>query len=210
MKRLIFALGALVTFLAAPAMAAPVTFILGDHPDAGLFQSNPDDPYGLRVDSAPGGGATFSVGTNFGGLGGLVTLTWDPMDLAAGATITGTMERNDDGTFWTTTYTMTGLAAAGSGGFTATAGTGSADEIGGAARTIALLSETNGSGFALVFDNDGHRLNTSDGWVGRGWLLPPNSTDDWLFTATVVPVPAAVWLFGSALGLLGWMRRKVT
>jgi hypothetical protein len=25
----------------------------------------------------------------------------------------------------------------------------------------------------------------------------------------VIPVPAAVWLFGSALGLLGWMRRRV-
>jgi hypothetical protein len=24
----------------------------------------------------------------------------------------------------------------------------------------------------------------------------------------VVPVPAAVWLFGSALGVMGWMRRK--
>jgi len=28
------------------------------------------------------------------------------------------------------------------------------------------------------------------------------------FTATVVPLPAAVWLFGSALAGLGWMRRK--
>lgn len=26
--------------------------------------------------------------------------------------------------------------------------------------------------------------------------------------STVVPVPAAVWLFGSALGILGWVRRK--
>lgn len=28
------------------------------------------------------------------------------------------------------------------------------------------------------------------------------------FLVKVVPVPAAVWLFGSALGALGWMRRK--
>lgn len=29
------------------------------------------------------------------------------------------------------------------------------------------------------------------------------------YGAAVVPVPAAVWLFGSALGLLGWIRRRV-
>ena len=28
------------------------------------------------------------------------------------------------------------------------------------------------------------------------------------WSVAAVPVPAAVWLFGSALGLLGWMRRK--
>jgi len=28
-------------------------------------------------------------------------------------------------------------------------------------------------------------------------------------TTAAVPVPASVWLFGSALGLLGWLRRKV-
>lgn len=28
-------------------------------------------------------------------------------------------------------------------------------------------------------------------------------------TFTAVPIPATVWLFGSALGLLGWMRRKI-
>ena len=29
-----------------------------------------------------------------------------------------------------------------------------------------------------------------------------------LSAASVVPIPGAVWLFGSGLGLLGWMRRK--
>ncbi len=31
---------------------------------------------------------------------------------------------------------------------------------------------------------------------------------DFTTATTVVPVPAAVWLFGSAIGLLGWMRRR--
>lgn len=34
--------------------------------------------------------------------------------------------------------------------------------------------------------------------------------DDAFLVERVVPVPAAVWLFGSALGMLGWMRRKAS
>ncbi|MFW2405895.1 MAG: VPLPA-CTERM sorting domain-containing protein [Gammaproteobacteria bacterium] len=35
-----------------------------------------------------------------------------------------------------------------------------------------------------------------------------NSIYEIAITTAAVPVPAAVWLFGSALGLLGWMRRR--
>ena len=35
-----------------------------------------------------------------------------------------------------------------------------------------------------------------------------NGVDEWaVWSPTVIPVPAAVWLFGSALGLLGWLRK---
>jgi hypothetical protein len=41
----------------------------------------------------------------------------------------------------------------------------------------------------------------------NGYALAVRSGD---VAASVVPVPAAVWLFGSALGFLGWMRRKAS
>ncbi len=40
-------------------------------------------------------------------------------------------------------------------------------------------------------------------------LCPSCPSIDGVATAwSVVPIPAAVWLFGSGLGLLGWMKRK--
>ncbi len=46
----------------------------------------------------------------------------------------------------------------------------------------------------------------------RADLFPLPSVETFTLTqwqVVAVPIPATVWLFGSALGLLGWIRRKV-
>ena len=197
--------------MAMSAQAATVSYILGDHEDGALYDgvstSGPAGPYGLRyddIDPPNGNGPTFSVGDNLGGLGGVVKLTWDDANLAGGATLSGTMYRNDTGDTWTVSYALSGLVDDGNGGWTATSGTGSMTD---GVDVVSLTGKQDGSGFAFIFADDGHRLPGSEGWVGRGWL-EGGGTDDWLVTATVVPLPAAVWLFGSALGALGWLRRR--
>lgn len=42
---------------------------------------------------------------------------------------------------------------------------------------------------------------------GTGYVGEANGPMN-TYTSAIVPAPAAVWLFASALGLLGWMRRK--
>lgn len=56
------------------------------------------------------------------------------------------------------------------------------------------------------------RIKPSD-WVDDTSLL--GNPEEYLTAAitynySVVPVPPAVWLFGSALGVMGWMRRTVS
>jgi hypothetical protein len=65
---------------------------------------------------------------------------------------------------------------------------------------------------------DGTAYWSSTGSASRAWTLNfvsgsqggdiGGATAVSALTTSAVPVPAAVWLFGSALGLLGWIRRR--
>jgi hypothetical protein len=91
-------------------------------------------------------------------------------------------------------------------------------------------SSINPDGTGLVIGGDDFARDlglapaqTIDDFMGLLPLIPPTDFSSiivlengntasgmtWTFTANV-PVPAAAWLFGSAVALLGWMRRKPT
>jgi probable HAF family extracellular repeat protein len=61
------------------------------------------------------------------------------------------------------------------------------------------------TGTGIVSLTNAYDVNANGDIVGVGVT---STGEQRAFVLTAVPVPAAVWLFGSALGALGWMRRK--
>lgn len=205
MKQLIFGLGLfLVSVSAQAASVLPnLTYILSDHPDAALT-SLPTVTYGLRLDQLGGTGAerTFSTTQD----GAQTELFWDTSGIEDEVRITGTVSRNSDNSIWNVNYILSDIVSDPL-GFTAGSGSGTLSD---GVTTINLDGETNSAGFVFLALGDGHRLagdNTSE--VGRGWLLPNGSTDDWLVTLTPVPVPAALPMFFAGLFGLYKFRKKL-
>jgi hypothetical protein len=73
------------------------------------------------------------------------------------------------------------------------------------------------------FDNMVLQITTDDsgaitditGFYVLEYIIIGDAPNSWVggvinMSTAVIPVPAAVWLFGSALGLLGWIRRRAT
>lgn len=188
----------LLAGMAGAGTILPGQYQLLDHPDGAI--SPP--PYGLRVDAL---GLTFS--TELGGAN--VILEWDG---GATASITGTLY-GSDGDLWEVDYQLSGVAPApGNLGFNATAGTGTLTDV--LTNVYALNGNTDGSGYVFSFLADGHRLGAHPGFgdadtaVGRGWLLPPGTTDDWLVRAVPVPEPGTALLLCLGLATLAGRRPR--
>lgn len=188
----------LSTSFAAAGTISPGTYRLLDH---GFGNQGPD--YGLRVDALSN--TLFSTE-----LGGVQTLlTWSG---GSTATISGTLHNNTTTDIWQVNYVLTGVVAVGTQGFTATMGSGTLTDP--LSNVTPINGEINGAGIAFDFLADGHRLpGDSDTAVGRGWLLPPNSTDDWLVRAELIPEPGSALLISLGLASLSFcpcfLRRRV-
>ena len=188
---------------AVAASVVPGVYQLLDHPDGQLVSSQ--GPYGLRLDGLippSGNGPTFSVETN----GARVLLDWDG---SGTATIVGQLWNNYENNLWSVEHILTGISLVGGsqGGFEATAGSMLLTDPDNVQYTF--LSKQDDHGIAFYALGNSHRCNghtdcgplTADGW------LEPHTNDgnfnDWLVQLNPVPVPAAVWLFLSALFVLG-------
>jgi hypothetical protein len=71
-----------------------------------------------------------------------------------------------------------------------------------------FATTTGGSSTAVIFDGSWVDLTAVDISFVPGDGFEVSFIDN--VTVSAVPVPAAVWLFGSALAGLGWVRRKKT
>lgn len=206
-KLLVMTLAA-ASLVVLPSVSASAfsSYVLSDHPNRG--KQNQD--YGARLDA-------ISMFFSFSLPGARTVLSFDD----SSASMTGTMVRDSDNMVFDLTYTFGGVEAYGPDGFKATDGSGTLVKEDGS-ETIYLGYKQGNSGvengFAFLFGSDGHRLSDPDGYAGRGWLTvgfaPDNMSDagtnDFLFTASPVPLPAPVLMLGAALLGIGaaGMRRN--
>ncbi len=190
------------------------TFDLFDHPSGAI------DPqaYGLRLD---GLGIEDPMTFSFGDSQANSTMTLQVVDTGSQTeirmfgTVTGNSANGgtDFGSFsLNVTYVVDAVANGWEDNNSASGvmiGTLEGD-FGSGNEVVDLFGKSDGSD-AFRFLADGHRISGDNStWVGRGWLLPNNmmgDTNDFLFQAALVPLPAAAWGGLAMLGGIAAARR---
>lgn len=190
-------------------------FALFDHPSGAIAPQ----AYGLRLDGLSSSGPlTFSFGDSLlnSTMMMLVVDTGSQTEIRMSGTVTGNSATGGTplGNFnLSVTYVVSGNTTDGWEDNNANLG----DVVGtitgnfGSGDQTVNLNAKDSNGDTFRFLTDGHRISgDSDTWVGRGWVLPNNTmgaTNDFLFQAAVVPLPAAAWGGLAMLGGLCVARR---
>jgi hypothetical protein len=208
------------------------TYSMHNHPDG-----NQAPPlYGLRLDGLLTGNSNEEYTFDFDNALSNMTLTWDGSSIVidgqafggeddnttpGGAYVAGTTAVWD--IYFEYTGVITSVANGGEVDLQVHADNMNFGSLSSAFGTFSLEDQSDddtitGLSFQLGDENGaGHR--GFDGISGWGWLNHGQDCErndcthiyssDWLFTVTPVPVPAAVWLFGSGLiGLVAVGRRR--
>ena len=219
------------------SQAATITYNLSNHPGSGDGIDNEiTQHFGLRLDGLLGGDENQNYVFDFDHASSSMQLVWD--DVAQTIHISGEAFGGVDDSaggligittdVWAIDFTYNLVVP---GDIGPASGTFDDQLVGNTGPNTGTLSSTLFGDFTLQdhYSNKfgasfafGDNNIVSQGFgvlTGWGWLdycdatgcTPSGNgfTNDWLFEATVVPVPAAVWLFGSGLiALIGVAKRR--
>ena len=217
-------------FAASSASAITIgTYELSNHPDGN--QSPP--PYGLRLDGLLTGNSNEEYTFDFDHVLSYMTLTWDGTKIVIDGQAYGGEDNNNNAS----PGYVSGTTAVWDIHFEYTIGISQPGDAGGVddlyvnadGMNFGTISSPLGSysledkadnwlSFQLGDTANGSGHRGFSGISGWGWVNYGDDcvndtcshvrASDWLFTATLVPVPAAVWLFASGLlGLVSVARR---
>ncbi len=201
MKKHLFAMAAVLLFGSA-AQAAPINYVLSSIKYSNLFVPTPSDVasctgcgVATAVDDGAGNISITGVAYAFNAGGNSYTTSWDATTtLAAGTSLVkgpGATCVDTVGTVCAPTNVIAGLG----GNFY----TGIGSDLLTACTNNRCRVDVSVVGSNLIID------------IKRALSASPTSSafQNYTMSFSVVPVPAAVWLFGSALGLMGLARRKM-
>lgn len=201
--------------LSAVSSADVVSFQLGNHPRGQVIPPY----YGMRLDNLFGASQVVTFSFEDNGAGMQLDVDTDALTIHVFGTVYGGV---DTGANWSNPELfdvdmMYTLIANNNGGWDADTSTDTG--------TITRQSDNMSWGLTTLFNENNHtfefypdrfRLLAGDlpgvDWVGRGWLDTatnpmPGTTRDFLFTATLIPLPAGFWLGAAGMCGVGVLSR---